>query len=76
MQPSYSLLPATSYPKTVGGVCYAIVGHSDSNKMLTSCYAYLMEISQHAQCRQAIPACTAKYALDKRGCRSPKQWTS
>ena len=23
MQPSYALLPATSYPKTVGGTCYA-----------------------------------------------------
>ena len=23
MQPSYTLLPATSYPKTVGGMCYA-----------------------------------------------------
>ena len=26
MQPSYALLPATSYPKTVGGMCYAILG--------------------------------------------------
>ena len=25
MQPSYALLPATSYPKTVGGICYAII---------------------------------------------------
>ena len=25
MQPSYTLLPATSYPKTVGGMCYAII---------------------------------------------------
>ena len=23
MQPSYALLPATTYPKTVGGMCYA-----------------------------------------------------
>ena len=23
MQPSYALLPATSYPKTVGEMCYA-----------------------------------------------------
>ena len=23
MQPSYALLPATSYPKTVEGMCYA-----------------------------------------------------
>ena len=25
MQPSYVLLPATSYSKTVGGMCYAII---------------------------------------------------
>ena len=25
MQPSYALFPATSYPKTVGGMCYAII---------------------------------------------------
>ena len=25
MQPSYALLPATSYPKTVGGMCYTII---------------------------------------------------
>ena len=25
MQPSYALLPATSYPKTVVGMCYAII---------------------------------------------------
>ena len=25
MQPSYDLLPATSYPKTVGEICYAII---------------------------------------------------
>ena len=25
MQPSYALLPATSYPKTVGGMCYAVI---------------------------------------------------
>ena len=44
MQPPYALLPATNYPMTVGGMCYAIVGQSGSNEMLTSCYAYLMEI--------------------------------
>ena len=44
MQPSYALLPATSYSKTVGGMCYAIVGQSDSNTMLTGFYAYLAEI--------------------------------
>ena len=25
MHPSYALLPATSYPKTVEGMCYAII---------------------------------------------------
>ena len=25
MQPSYALLPGTSYPKAVGGMCYAII---------------------------------------------------
>ena len=33
MQPSYTLIPATSYPKTVGGMCYAIIrAHTDSVK--------------------------------------------
>ena len=25
MQPSYSFLPATSYPKTVEGMCYVVI---------------------------------------------------
>ena len=25
MEPSYALMPATSYPKTVGGMCYAVI---------------------------------------------------
>ena len=33
-------------------------------------------LSEHTQCRHAIPACTAKSNLYKRGCKSPKQWTS
>ena len=33
MKPSYALLPATSYPKTVGGMCYAIIeAHIDRLK--------------------------------------------
>ena len=33
MQPSYALLPATSYPKTGGGMCYAIIRvHTDRVK--------------------------------------------
>ena len=28
MQPPYALLPATSHPKAVGGMCYAVIeGH-------------------------------------------------
>ena len=44
MQPSYALLPATSYPKTVEGVCIAIGSWSGSNEMSMGCYAYLVEI--------------------------------
>ena len=25
MLPTYALLPATSYPKAVGGMCYAVI---------------------------------------------------
>ena len=33
MQPSYVLLPTTSYPKTIGGMCYAEIGaHIDRVK--------------------------------------------
>ena len=33
MQPAYALLPATSYPKTVRGMCYAIIrAHADMVK--------------------------------------------
>ena len=33
MQPSYALLPATSYPKTVGGLYFAIIeAHIDRVK--------------------------------------------
>ena len=33
-------------------------------------------LSLHTQCRQTIPACTEKFALYKRGCKSPEQQTS
>ena len=33
-------------------------------------------LSQHTQNRQAIQACTAKFAPYKRGCKSPEQWTA
>ena len=33
MQPSYALMPATSYSKTVGEMCYAIIrAHTDRVK--------------------------------------------
>ena len=35
MQPSYALLPATSYPKTVAGMCYAEIG-AHINRVKTS----------------------------------------
>ena len=35
MQQSYALLPATSYPKTVGGMCYAEIGaHTEKVKSI------------------------------------------
>ena len=33
MQPSYALLPATSHPKAVGGMCYAIIKSSHQYAM-------------------------------------------
>ena len=33
MQSSYALLPATSHPKTIGGMCYAIIGSSHQYAM-------------------------------------------
>ena len=37
MQPSYALLPATSYPKTVEGMCYAIIrAHTERVKTTIS----------------------------------------
>ena len=53
MQPSYALLPAASYPKTVGGMCYAIVGLTPirlKHPLVTS-------QSQAREARHAIPAC-------------------
>ena len=35
MQPSYALLPGTSYPKTVGGMCYAEI-RAHTNRAKTS----------------------------------------
>ena len=33
MQPSYALLPATSHPKAVGGMCYAVIKSSHQYAM-------------------------------------------
>ena len=49
MQPSYALLPATSYPKTVGGMCYAENTQANTDRVKTKCDHYLS--------RQAILAC-------------------
>ena len=38
MQPSYVLLWATSYPKTVAGMCYAMIGNTDMTKTTISNY--------------------------------------
>ena len=35
MQPSYALLPTTSYPKAVGGMCYAII-RAHTNRIKTT----------------------------------------
>ena len=62
MQPSYALLPATSYPKTVGGMCYAIIeltliglkqplvnSQSEARKLdMLSLHASVDNLSQHA----------------------------
>ena len=39
MQSSYALMPSTSYPKTVGGMCYAIISaHTERVKTTISNY--------------------------------------
>ena len=62
MQPSYALLPATSYPKTVGGMCYGIIelkpiglkqpsvtSQSQAGKLdMLSQHASVDKLSQHA----------------------------
>ena len=63
MQPLYALLPATSYPKTVGGMCYAIIestmiGLKQPLVTSQSWAGRLDTLSQHAYYRQAIPACS------------------
>ena len=53
MQPSYALLPATSYPKIVGGMCYAIIELPPialKQPLVTS-------QSEAREARHAIPAC-------------------
>ena len=62
MQPSYALLPDTSYPKTVGGMCYAIIKITPirlKQPLVTSQSqaGRLDKLSQHAKCSKAIPAC-------------------
>ena len=62
MQPSYALLPVTSYPNTVGGMGYAIIeltpiGLKQPLVTSQSQAEKLDMLSQHAKCSQAIPAC-------------------
>ena len=61
MQPSYALLPASSYPKTVVGMCYAVIELTPIGlkwPLVTSqsWSGKLDMLSQHAKCGQAIPA--------------------
>ena len=70
MQPSYALLSATSYPKTVGGMYYAIIeltpiGLKQPLVTSQSQTGKLDTLSQHAvaqsqarEARHAIPACS------------------
>ena len=45
--------PSTSYPKTVGGVCYAIIrAHTERVKTTISNYPIIGQEARHA-----IPAC-------------------
>ena len=53
MQPSYALLPDTSYPKTVGGMCYAII-----ELILIGLKQPLVTSQSKArEARHTIPAC-------------------
>ena len=59
MQPSYALLPATSSPKTVGGMCHAKIGtHIDRvNHPLVNNQSG-PERQSSMGCRHAILACS------------------
>ena len=62
MWPSYALLPATSYSKTVGGMCYAIIkltpiGLKQPLVTSQSQARRLHTLPQHAKCSQVVPAC-------------------
>ena len=53
MQPSYALLPATSYPRNFGRMCYAIIELTPiglKQPLVTG-------QSQAADARHTIPAC-------------------
>ena len=59
MQPSYALMPATSYPKTVGGMCYAEIG-AHINGVKHSLVDNQSGTGRQGSmgCRHAIPACS------------------
>ena len=59
MQQSYALLPGTSYPKTVGEMCCAIIGLTPiglKHPLITS-------QSQVREARHTIPACKCRQAI-------------
>ena len=63
MQPFYVLLPATSYPKTVRGMCYAIVELNliELKQPLVTSQSQVRKLdtlSQHESGRQAIQTCS------------------
>ena len=63
VQPSYALLPA-SYPKTVGGMCYAIIGLT----LIGLEQPLVTSQSQAGKARHAIPACKCRQAIPAYSC--------
>ena len=64
MQPSYVLLPATSYPKTVGGMCYVIIVLT----LIGLKQPLATSQSQAREARHAIPACRCRQAIPLCSC--------
>ena len=50
MQPYYALWPATSYPKTIGGMCYAIIeAHNQCAMLKLKLTSIGLKVSNHNQ---------------------------